>query len=601
MSTSSRLGATASVTLVLLAAAGTVDAQPRPVPAVAPVAAAAAAPKLTIAVGGAQATLLDPKEERELAIKEPREVFKRVTDEDAQRARRRGEFTRANPEALEALKIAKPWKLSPTGFSWVDQGAVTSIKNQNPYGTCWAFSQTAALESSWFLQHRELIDLAEQDLINCNCRKCGTTSEPQHGLKIRAGIRLNSANPYKGDGNAPQCKTENCGTCALSETTPYRAEVVVPVDPDYTDDGTKWLEPVPVAKIKEALREHGPLHVKMHIPNGSAFGSHSGDGVFNETVALVYDNPSTSANERNNGAHLVNIVGWDDPKQAWLIKNSWGTSWGKNGYGWIKWGSNKIGMGASWIRAAAPDYDFTAVWRKSDAEERQVHGWEYKDFRARYDAIWNEGYRLSSLKIRNVSGKALYSAVWRKGAEPEVQVYGATFADYKKRGDELAKDGWRLHILESFTDGINVKYTAVWRKSTAQEMPLYAASVADFKKKYDELAKDGWRLHILDAYVEMGLTPKVTAVWRKDSTQEIPIFDQSYADYRKKYDELYKDGWRLHLLSNYVVANVVKYSAVFRKIPGGELQSYGWDYDAFRTRDAELRRDGWRLAIVNPL
>ena len=58
-------------------------------------------------------------------------------------------------------------------------------------------------------------------------------------------------------------------------------------------------------------------------------------------------------NERQNelGQHLVVIIGWDDAKSAWLIKNSYSTEWGEKGFGWIKYGSNNIGQFAAWVAA----------------------------------------------------------------------------------------------------------------------------------------------------------------------------------------------------------------------------------------------------------
>ncbi|MCV3212204.1 hypothetical protein OGM63_01455 [Plectonema radiosum NIES-515] len=47
----------------------------------------------------------------------------------------------------------------------------------------------------------------------------------------------------------------------------------------------------------------------------------------------------------------VTIIGWDDDKQAWLIKNSWGPYWGEKGYMWIGYKSNNIGCGAAWVDA----------------------------------------------------------------------------------------------------------------------------------------------------------------------------------------------------------------------------------------------------------
>jgi hypothetical protein len=54
--------------------------------------------------------------------------------------------------------------------------------------------------------------------------------------------------------------------------------------------------------------------------------------------------------------HDVILVGWDDRKGkngAWLLRNSWGTSWGEDGYMWIEYGANQVGTSALWVTATA--------------------------------------------------------------------------------------------------------------------------------------------------------------------------------------------------------------------------------------------------------
>ena len=518
----------------------------------------------------------------------------------------RARFLAKNPgfSAQAVLPTSRMAAIVPTSFSWRQKGMVTAIRNQNPYGTCWAFSSVAQLESMYLIRHRETVDLSEQAFIRCECRACdgtfkNTTGKDLIDVLTDVGLPLEADAPYKGDGNLKVCdpakvKTNCSPGCNVTNTSPYRPEVWLPVNPS-----TKPLDPVPVMEMKLALMKHGPLHVKMHIPNGSKIGSHNGTGVFKESVPLIYDDPNTKdKDERNNGAHLVNIVGWDDAKGAWEIKNSWGAGWGDQGFGWIAYGSDKIGMQAMWMEPILPIFRVTAAWRKSSVEEKQVYGWEYAHYRKLYDTLWPQGWRLYQLENTVVDGKVLYSAVWRRGAEPEIQIYNATYNDYRAKYDELWGQGWRLHLLNNYEVGGSVRYTAVWRKSAAGEVQVYGYTFQDFKKKYDELWPKGWRLHILNTYA-VGGQPRYTAVWRGGTHGEIQWFGVSYEDYRKKYDELWPKGWRLHLLSNYVLGGKVYYSAVFTQKVEPEIQVYSWEYDDFRAKDAELRSQGWRLFIVN--
>lgn len=554
--------------------------------------------------------LLTKEQEKEF----DRELSRRAVQVGQQRLQKtaasRARFIDLNPDfSAQAVQPSRGMSRPGAKFSWREKGMVTPIKNQNPYGTCWAFSAVARLESMFLIRHRESLDLSEQALIRCNCRACNGKYNNNTGIDhaqvlINVGLPLETENPYLGDGNTDPCNAgtveTNCRPgCNINDVSPYRAQITMPVNAEYTGTGSKPAEPAPVGEMKQALLAHGPLHVKMHIPNGSKFGKHKGTGAFKETVEIVYDDPATTdKDEGNAGAHLVNIIGWDDAKGAWEIKNSWGTGWGDQGFGWIAYGSNKVGMGAGWTEPVVPSFRITSVWRKSSAEEKQVYGWEYSHYRELYDRLWPEGWRLHQLENAVVDGKVLYSAVWRRGTEGELQIYNVTYNEYKAKYDELFGKGWRLHLLNNYEVGGSVRYTAVWRKSSAAEAQVYSNTFADFKKKYDELWPQGWRLHILNAFV-LGGQPRYTAVWRQGTHGEVQWFGVGFAEYKKKYDEIWNQGWRLHTLSNYVIGGKVYYSAVFQQKPQDEVQVYSWEYDDFRAKGAELANQGWRLYLVN--
>ena len=93
--------------------------------------------------------------------------------------------------------------------------------------------------------------------------------------------------------------------------------------------------PPTVEQLKTALIEHGPLVAPIYYDE--CLYNYKG-GVFNE-------------NDLGTVNHVVLLVGWDDAKGAWLVKNSWGEEWGEKGFAWIRYGSNNIGVFAAWIDA----------------------------------------------------------------------------------------------------------------------------------------------------------------------------------------------------------------------------------------------------------
>ena len=90
-----------------------------------------------------------------------------------------------------------------------------------------------------------------------------------------------------------------------------------------------------VTKLKEALIAHGPIVAPIFYDQCL---SNYRSGVFNEKDAGMVN-------------HVVLLIGWDDTKQAWLVKNSWGEEWGEKGFGWVKYGSNNIGVFAAFVEA----------------------------------------------------------------------------------------------------------------------------------------------------------------------------------------------------------------------------------------------------------
>jgi len=204
-------------------------------------------------------------------------------------------------------------------FNWVDQGCVTGVRDQDSCGSCWAFGTHGAFEGSYAIINHTLIDSSEQQTLDCS--KVGDCGGGWWAFQylIDTGSGTEAAYPY----------TAVQGTCRTDVPAIYRAAAWGYVDPN--------TQIPSVDALKKALCTYGPLGVAVAVT--AAFQAYK-SGVFNE-------NSSANIN------HAVVLVGWDDGKKAWRIKNSWGTGWGESGFMWIAYGSNKIGYGAAWVQAKA--------------------------------------------------------------------------------------------------------------------------------------------------------------------------------------------------------------------------------------------------------
>jgi cathepsin L len=209
-------------------------------------------------------------------------------------------------------------------FSWEDHGGVTPVKNQGGCGSCWAFTAMGAYEGAYRRINKEVIDASEQHILNCATYANGSDAgscqggwwDPVFNWMLTNGLPKETDVPY----------TASDKPCNASMPNTYRAVAWGFV--------TEKHEIPTVAQIKQALCAHGPLAVAVRAT--PAFQAYAG-GVFNQM-------------DPGGINHGVTLVGWDDSKHAWRIKNSWGTGWGDDGYMWIDYGSNKIGYAAAWVK-----------------------------------------------------------------------------------------------------------------------------------------------------------------------------------------------------------------------------------------------------------
>lgn len=240
---------------------------------------------------------------------------------------------------------------------------------------------------------------------------------------------------------------------------------------------------------------------------------------------------------------------------------------------------------------------YTAAWGQNTSGEYQIYDATYAQYRARYDELWPQNWRLHSLDVLPVNGKPLYTAVWRPGSGGEIQIYGATFAEYKTQYDELWPRKWRLKLLTRYEDRGQTRYTAAWVPGTHGEIQIYDATYAQYRARYDELWPQGWRLELIDVVTRSG-QPRYTAVWKRSTVAETQIYGATYEQFEQRYDELWPGGWRLKFISTYNL-NGPRITAVWRNTREPEVWVHGWEYDDLRARYDELWRQGWRLKILD--
>ncbi|MBN1165192.1 MAG: right-handed parallel beta-helix repeat-containing protein [Candidatus Krumholzibacteriota bacterium] len=204
----------------------------------------------------------------------------------------------------------------PTSFDWRNYDGVTDARNQGGCGSCWAFAATAQLEAHARIFDDRILDLSEQAVMACN----------PYGHGCGGGWLISAYQVFYDYGGVK----ESC--------MPYQAQDGIPCTQTSCEPQAKISDAVSVPnivdQIKQAVYEIGPV----------ACGMFAHDDLYSYTSGC-YDQVHTDTPN-----HAVIIVGWSDMacggEGAWIIKNSWGESWGTNGFGYIKYGVCSIGRDA---------------------------------------------------------------------------------------------------------------------------------------------------------------------------------------------------------------------------------------------------------------
>ncbi|MBN1482443.1 hypothetical protein EH223_10420 [candidate division KSB1 bacterium] len=214
----------------------------------------------------------------------------------------------------------------PAQWDWREQDGVTAIRDQKSCGSCWAFATLGSFESLLKIKQDTTVDLSEQHLVSCNQWNWGCNGGFwAHDMLINPGAVLEADFSYVAADVA----------CGGPYTYPFKLNGWSYVDGQSEIPG--------VQAIKEAIYNYGPVCTAVYV--GTAFQSYT-SGVFDKEEAKSggFLNCGGQTKSPNHG---VMLVGWDDTKNAWILKNSWGTGWGENGYMLIKYETSLIGYAAA--------------------------------------------------------------------------------------------------------------------------------------------------------------------------------------------------------------------------------------------------------------
>merc|ERR1719197_608843 len=226
-------------------------------------------------------------------------------------------------------------------LDWRDYGAVTPVKNQGDCGSCWTFSTTGDIEGVSFLTNGELLSLSEQQLLACDTADdaCdgGYPFLAMRYAAVTGRLLTDTEYPYYDVDMHSERKNDNPATCEEDKVTE---------DSKFSSIlGYHWIADYKVtnATVEEDLAyyliKNGPLSICL---NADAMQYYDG-GIDRPTYASC---PWDGIN------HAVLLVGWGQETYSdgtevipyWIIKNSWNSTWGEEGYYYVERGINACGL-----------------------------------------------------------------------------------------------------------------------------------------------------------------------------------------------------------------------------------------------------------------
>ncbi|EWS74453.1 papain family cysteine protease (macronuclear) [Tetrahymena thermophila SB210] len=182
--------------------------------------------------------------------------------------------------------------------NWVTRGKVSAVKDQGQCGSCWAFSTTGSVESALIIAGyaNQTIDLSEQQLVDCSATNYGCG-----GGWMDNAFEYIEESPLTTNSNYPYVAVDQ----ACNSTEIYGVLYSLS---NYTD-----VESGNTVQLKQYLQQQ-PLSIAVDASYWYLYNS----GIF--------------SNCGQNLNHGVLLVGFNSTEGSWLVKNSWGTSWGEQGY-----------------------------------------------------------------------------------------------------------------------------------------------------------------------------------------------------------------------------------------------------------------------------
>jgi len=207
-------------------------------------------------------------------------------------------------------------------IDWVTKGMTTAVKDQGQCGSCWAFSAVETIESANLLAGKSATPSGSpQEIVDCDTSDSGCNGgDPQEAIgwvKAQGGLETESCYPY----------TAQDGTCNQAACSPDSNLQVGTITPIAADENS----------IYKALQS-APLSI---CADAEPWQNYNGGIMTADQCGSDVD-------------HAIQLTGYSPDQGAyWIVRNSWGASWGENGFIWLQFGQDTCSITSEVTAATA--------------------------------------------------------------------------------------------------------------------------------------------------------------------------------------------------------------------------------------------------------
>lgn len=207
---------------------------------------------------------------------------------------------------------------------WRLKGAVTPVKNQGQCGSCWAFSTTEQIESDTFLKTGVLPVLSPQQIVSCDTVDAG----------CNGGNPINAYHYVQGAGGIEYIKdyAYTSGTTQTNGVCDFQKSNVAPN-----------TAPVSYSIISQSASQEKNMYAQIQESPMSVCVDATLWQTYQSGIITAADNCGTSI---DHAVQAVGVGGVDTDTPYWIVRNSWTSSWGQEGYVYVATGSNVCGITA---------------------------------------------------------------------------------------------------------------------------------------------------------------------------------------------------------------------------------------------------------------